>query len=173
MTEIKLTDAERVIIANQLEILSILKKDPSYDSMADDLRSGYSFLYNQYFESHIQPELSSDDVRHVLDILDIFGFMKTAFDSLPDKTGISDSDVEFGGFDGNNESTYLGFAHALLKHGRFKHVLGEAVKNSHMPTVHTHKRMIDKWKELGKPGSDMSKEMIIEIIGARIHPDNR
>lgn len=41
MKDLELTDVERVILANQYEILSILKEDDSYGLLAQNLRDGH------------------------------------------------------------------------------------------------------------------------------------
>lgn len=172
MAHIKLTDAERVILANQYEILSELRSDTGYAEMAENLRNGHEWLYSQYFD-YISPVLPKPQVEHVLAILGIYGDMKSSFDQLADKSGIDESQLTFPGFDGNNEAELLSFAEALRKSRRFENTLGKRELNSHMPTTAIYERMLAKWRELGSPHYPYSKEAIAGILAARIHPDHR
>jgi uncharacterized protein len=109
--------------------------------------------------------------EHVLAILGIYGEMKDSFSKLSDKSGIDKKLLTFPGFDGNNEAELLEFASALRKHGRFVSTIGPAAKNSHMPTYDMYARMIRKWEKIGKPRFPYTREHIIAILEARIHPD--
>jgi uncharacterized protein YfbU (UPF0304 family) len=172
MSRIKLTDTERLILANQYEILSELRKDEDYARMAKTLRNGHEWLYSQYFD-YLSPNLPEHEVEHVLAILGIYGDLRDSYNKLSDKSGIEKHQVEFPGFDGNNEPELLSFARALRAHDRFAETLGEEAKNSHMPTTDVYQRMIARWRELGEPRYPYDKETILEIVAARIHPDYR
>lgn len=172
MATIKLTDVERLILANQYEILSKLSKDDTYALWAEALRDGHEFLYSQCFE-RLSPNLSEQKTQHVLDILSIYRALRLSYEKLTDKSGIDASDIEFIGFDGNNESDLYGFALALAKSGRFTESLGEYGKNSHSQTTDIYERMIQRWRELGKPNAPYSRKTIEEILAAQIHPSNR
>ena len=170
--DIKLTDAERIILANQYEILSILKKDDSYEVLANNLREGYEWLYSEVF-NWVSPVMDSNDVNLVIDTLSLYELLRNSYRELSDQTGINPDELEFPGFDGNGEAKLRGFAMALLESERFAHVLGDDVKNSHMPSVDIYARMIDEWKSNGEPTYPLSKEQIQKILAARIHPENR
>lgn len=172
MRNIELGDADRLILANQYEILAELKDDEHYALMAETLRAGHKWLYDQYFDS-LSENLSDAETQHVLGILGIYGDLKSSYDDLADKSGIDANEVNFPGFDGNNECELLSFANSLIKHRRFEVTLGKAARNSHMPTTAIYSRMIEKWMELGQPRYPYSKEVIQKILAARIHPDNR
>jgi uncharacterized protein YfbU (UPF0304 family) len=170
---IKLTDAERLILSNQYEILAHIKKDEHYALLAETLRDGYELLYQEHF-TKLSEVLSPEKVEHVMTILGIYGDMRDSFANLSDKSGIEEQLLVFPGFDGTNEIELLGFTQALLKHGgRFELTIGSTAKNSHMPTTDMYERMISKWKELGNPCYPYSKEQILSILEAQIHPDNR
>ncbi len=172
MSDLKLTDAERLILANQYEILGHIKKDEHYTQMSETLRDGHEWLYQQYFES-LSENLPENKAMHVLEILGIYGDLRDSFDKLSDKSEIEESQLNFPGFDGNNEAELLSFSRALRKHGRFETTIGPAAKNSHMPTTEVYARMINAWKGLGEPKYPYTREQIIAILDARIHPSNR
>ena len=172
MRDIELTDKERLFLANQYEILAALNNDEHLALMAETLKAGHKWLYDQFFDS-LSENLPDSQAQHVLTILGIFGDMQASYDNLTDKSGIDQKTLPFPGFDGNNESELLSFADSLIKHGRFESTLGKSARNSHMPTTDLYRRMIQRWKELGSPNYPYGKETIQEILAARIHPDNR
>lgn len=89
--------------------------------------------------------------------------MRHGYHELTDKTGIDPSDIEFPGFDGNNEADFRGFAQALLDHCRFEDTLGKQAKNSGYPMVDSYVRMVRTWNEMGRP-TNLSKEQIQELL---------
>jgi uncharacterized protein YfbU (UPF0304 family) len=172
MRDIELTDKERLFLANQYEILAALSDVEHYGLMAEALKAGHKWLYDQFFAS-LSENLPDFKAQHVLTILGIYGDMKASYDHLADKAGIDEKSLTFPGFDGNNEYDLLSFADGLIKHGRFGTTLGKNARNSGMHTTGTYGRMIDRWRELGSPNYPYSKSAIEEILAARIHPDNR
>lgn len=172
MRDIELTDKERLMLANQYQILGILKNDAYYTCMAESLASGHPWLYKQIFDNFSE-NLSDAKTEHVLKILEIYGVLKDSYNALTDQEGIDMHSVNFPGFDGNNEIDLLSFAEDLIKHGRFSNTLGATAINSHMQTTDMYERMIERWVELGRPGYPYSKEVIMQILAAKIHPENR
>ena len=170
---IDLTDKDRLLLANQYEILALLKSDEGYALVADALRSGHKWIYDQHIDSELSETLPANKVEHVLNILNIFGSLKDSYRNLPDKTGIDEKNLLFPGFDGNNESELLIFSQALTKNGRYKLTIGDSATNSHFPTTEMYTRMIKRWNELGAPNYPYSKETIQEILAARMHPHSR
>ena len=172
MARIKLTDTERLILANQYEILAALKDDDSYARLAEQLRDGHEWLYSQSFD-WLSSNLSSDKAEHVLAILGIYSDLRDSYNELSDKSGIEPHQVEFPGFDGNNESDLLAFSRALRDSDRFVDTVPERGKNSHSPTTDLYRRIIAKYRELGEPRYPLDKQTILAILDAQIHPDNR
>ena len=173
MPRLKLTDTERLILANQYEILAALKNDDSYARISEELRDGHAWLYQQHFDYFSSSNMREDDAEFVVTILGSYSDLRDSYEQLADKSGIEPHQVEFPGFDGNNEGELLSFARALRKSERFIDTLPEHGKNSHMPTRDIYGRMIAKWEELGKPHFPLSKEQIAALLSARTHPSNR
>lgn len=176
---LEISDAERLILANQYEILARLDRlqsgheHDSYSLLASQLRDGYEWLYQQSL-SYMADVLDERVVNHVLETLELFSTLKASYDRLADKSGIDEHHVTFLGFDGNNEAEMLGFAHALGQADRYNSVLDEGnCPNSHMPTYELYGRMIEQWKALGSPRFPLTKDHIQQIAAARIHPENR
>ncbi|CAN5380076.1 YfbU family protein [soil metagenome] len=171
MATVKLTDVERLILANQYAILGLLKSDEGYIQMAENLRDGHKWLYEQH-ATQISDNLPDEDVEHVLCILGIHSDLRDSYSQLSDKSGIEEHLVHFPGFDGNNEADLLHFARALSRNGNYSETIGKEARNSHMPTTDMYRRMINEWKSMGEPRYPLSKETILRIVGARVHPDN-
>jgi uncharacterized protein YfbU (UPF0304 family) len=163
----ELTDAERLILSNQYQLLAKLEDDEHYALMAETLRRGYKWLYDEYLEQTLWPNVDDDKAEFVVDVLDLYSSMKASYGELEDKSGIEASEVDFPGFDGNNETDLMGFANFLLKHGRFDDVLNEGGNNSHMPTVDIYRRMLQAANDMGDPSYPYSKEQLRQLLDAR------
>jgi uncharacterized protein len=169
MAKIDLTNAERLILANQYKILYLLEKDESYDRLSGQLLDGHKWLYSELLDD-VSENMLADDAEHVLAILRIFDALRVSYENLEDKSGINPSDLIFHGFDGNNESDLRSFARALRRSDHFVETLGDELKNSHMPTTELYGRMISKWRELGSPDCPYSKDTILAIIASKLIP---
>jgi uncharacterized protein YfbU (UPF0304 family) len=172
MDSIELTDKERMILANQYEIMAMLNDNEDYALIAETLKAGHKWLYDRLFDS-VSDNLPDSQVQHVLTILGIYGDLQTSYEELADKGLIDKKELIFPGFDGNNECELLSFANSLIKHGMFESTLGKTARNSHMPTSEVYGRMIQRWNELDSPTYPYRKETIQEILAARTHPENR
>jgi len=172
MATLELTDVERLLLANQYEILGLLKKDDGYVRMAENLRDGHKWIYEQH-ATRISENLSDAEAEHVLEILGIYSELRDSYNKLTDKSGIDEHLVVFPGFDGNNESELLSFSRALSQNGNYSETIGKDAKNSHMPTTGMYRRMIAEWKSMGQPRYPLSKAQIVQIVEARVHPDSR
>ncbi|RMC99885.1 hypothetical protein EAY64_06145 [Aquitalea palustris] len=179
---LKITDAERLILANQYQILAeleVLNKHgdgKEYSELSNDLRDGYSFFYDGFFDAVLSNVLDKDDESFVLNTLDLFSTLKASYDELDkaQQAEIYAKGISFDGFDGNHETELLGFVDALAKHNRFFTILdGKMGLNSHAPMVSIYQRQLAKWEELGEPLYPMSFEQIRDIAEARKHPTAR
>lgn len=162
--KLNLTDTERLILANQYQILARLEQDDSYETLSENLRDGHAWLYNQTLNMALSEELSDEDANYVVEILDIYDTIKSSYENSTDKSGIPAHAVEFPGFDGNNEGRFLRFSIALRKDNRFEDVVPERGKNSHMTTTPRYRKLIEKYEQMGKPNYPLSKEQILELV---------
>lgn len=163
--DIKLTPNERLILANQYEILGHLNSDPSAKRLAENLRNGYEFLYRDIIES-VSPEMDQQSIEFVLDTLSMYQEIKNSWNELGKPSEIKVTEVEFPGFDGNNEGRLYGFARALAEDNRFNEQLGPQGKNSHSVKVSTYRRMLAVRKGQGDD-YPMTMEQIQEVLAAR------
>lgn len=169
-----LTTFERLTLVNQYRILAAVSKggeSESYSLLADDLENGHVYFYRNF--PHLQDELSSSVSDFVIETLALYDTLQASFGELEDKAGIEALQVQFDGFDGNNEADHLHFVGALAKRHQFHSVIGEHPKDSHMPMVDVYKRLLDGWRRLGRPTAPLSADQIKAILAERVHPDNR
>lgn len=168
MAKIVLTDTERLLLANQYEILGLLKQDKSYSQTAENLRNGHKWLYEQHATT-ISDNLPDAQAERVLSILNIYKDLKDSYQKLSDKSGIEPHLVTFLGFDGNNEADLRIFTQALTENGNYSETIGKTAPNSHMPTTDIYNKMIDAWQKIGKLEYPLSRDQIMSILGDRIH----
>lgn len=163
--KIEITDKERLFLSKQHEILGHLDTDNSeyHFKLAEQLRDGHKWLYQQSFDSFCE-NLSDEDTNLVLDILRLYEVMNNSYKSLSDKKNISEDEVKFPGFDGNNESEFMGFVDALRNSNRYVSVIEAGHRNSHSQKVQKYGSMINKWKEFEQP-FNLSYEQLSEILG--------
>ncbi|WP_019654035.1 YfbU family protein [Variovorax atrisoli] len=167
MEKLKLTDAERLILANQYEILGLLNKDDSFTRLAENLRDGHRWIYEE--KLHLSPNLSDADTHLVLDILRIYEALQDSHAQLTDKSGIDEGDLIFPGFGGNEEPELRAFAGALSQNGNYHHIVGDHPRDAHSATREMYGQMIGKWRELGKP-RPLNKDQIVAILAAKAFP---
>ena len=153
------------MLANQYEIMGLLTKDESYSRLAENLRDGHKWLYEQSIK--IAPNLSDVDMGCVLSALDLYDDLHNSYRRLGAPASIKESDVLFPGFDGNHESDLLHFARAVHKSGRYEGTVKDTVPSSHTEKRGTYRRQIAKWRELGQPEFPFTHEQICKIVDAR------
>ena len=173
MDNLKLTPAERLILANQYEILGTINEDSDSIRLAENIRNGHAYLYMERIKSSIADDLSEELQSHVLNILQVYRLLKSSYDEHLTGENFDPSDFTFPGFDGNNETELLIFAQALANDGRYDDVIGHQAKNSHGPTTEMYERMIFAHQSMGDLPYPLSAEQVKTILDAKVHPSNR
>ena len=150
----KLTRVERLIIANQLAILERLTDDKHekahFGYLRDGLQHGYVYAYDEAVQMIDKDELTEDRCKFVIDVLDMHRALKSAYDSLQDKSSVDLDSIEFPGFDGNYEAAYLGFCRYFINEPtkkRFSELAKGDDYDSHMPTLDRYAAMLDEWNK--------------------------
>ena len=115
MRNLKLTDNERLMLANQYEIMSMLDKHSSEYNllMSETLRAGHKWLYDQFFDS-LSENLSDTDAQHVLKILGIYSDLRDSYNKLEDKSEIDEKDLNFPGFDDTSTNKLTRFRLSVI-----------------------------------------------------------
>src|SRR5262245_16898442 len=156
----RLTRAERLVLANQYRILEKLYPEEAsyFENSRSVVEQGYELEY-AWIAERVYDEaqcLSTEECREVYKILQMHEDLVRSYESLADKTGIDKADILFCGFDGNHEAKWLGYCeHVCEPKGdrpRFTELSRGDHFNSHMPMLDVYRRMLKVWKPTEKKG---------------------
>ena len=114
------------------------------------------------------------DVSFVVDVLDMWSFVEEAYEKLSaedkdyikEEVGPLGENVQFFGFDGNNETSYMSIARFLIeKMNRFTRFKGRGL-NSHCLTKGRYKQMLIEFEPMraGLVGRGLSANQIVQIM---------
>ena len=151
----KLSQIERLMLANQFKILEKLYPDKAemYARYCDALEDGYTREYSDLV-GHLSRELSEDECNEVWDIFDMYRAIQSSYRQLSDKGDISEEDVRFEGFDGNDrvgEGPLMSYALYIVKDGRsYRDVQRSEGMNSHIRKLDHYRAMFKEWEDAGK-----------------------
>lgn len=164
-----LTKFERLLLANQYKILGLLdeKDSEEYDLIRTALENGYEAFYEDVFLQHISDGLKIEECKFVVDAMDMYATMQRAYRGLEDKSGISESNLEFAGFDGNHENSYMTYAEFLVHREGHWSILKRASSglNSHTPTIELYRRRIQIWKQIPMEGRhQLTRDQLLSIM---------
>jgi uncharacterized protein YfbU (UPF0304 family) len=181
----KLSQGERLIISLLADLHDHLRVENSVspkllqaavlDGHLWELDWTYESLANDY-------SVGESVVRHVVDTLDMYMFLETAFEDLTtaDQSKIKAANYNgaptFEGWDGNNESQYNSVASTLIDDmDRFHHFANRSHLNSHMPSVEAYERMLTAFLPIRDTlsESNLTADQIIAVLAERVHSSNR
>jgi hypothetical protein len=146
--ELNLTLMDRIFLANQYRILAALYPDEAefYETARTAMERGYANEYGEVI-GYFSEEMTANESRMVIDIVDMYRHLKESYDSLPDKTGISADKVRFPGFDGNDEteSHYATYVRYMVERdNKWSELKGHNGDfNSHAPMTPTYRGMLN------------------------------
>lgn len=179
MEPIKLSIKERLSYVLQLRTLQKLSDDEyernEYETIITALLHGYTLHYNDIFGEFYEKELSEDECRYVLSILEMYRGIIYSYLDLQKHGNLKklvESDIVFPGFDGNDdkECSYMGYARYFVRDlGRYDEIKDRTLDdfNSHMPTIDLYNRMLAIWKQKDQMRRyKMSEEEIQELLDA-------
>lgn len=168
----ELDKKDRLILSNQLKILEKLYPEESdyYARHRKALEEGYALHYNWLFEN-IYDEMSAEECKEVLDILDMYRAITFSYQKLEDKGELkSHYYLKFSGFDGNNETKQMAYAqYFMIDLDRYKELRYDQPSpdlNSHMQMMPKYRNMLSKWKNC-KDKHPLSKDDIELILNAK------
>lgn len=130
-------------------------------------------------QSHNPPYVTA-----VVNTLDMYSFLRDSFERLsPAEQAIveaevphASSQVQFRGYDGNNELDHRRAARYLVNHlDRFETMKDEATSNSHSPVVEMYARMFEVFEPIRVQLVNrlMGPHEIVAVLQAAVHPSNR
>ncbi|WLH74070.1 YfbU family protein [Pseudomonas fluorescens] len=162
---------DRIILINQYKILAALDTEDRshYKELIDILENGYSIFYSM-IDQWVGDDMPVEEGRFVLDVLDLYRAIEDLKRSTKDSLITSHSYATFRGFDGNNETEYMGFCRFLIEtQGKFQEQKSYLLKNdnfnSHMPMIPKYSRMLRKRAELNVEFS-LTPQEAIQILDA-------
>ena len=165
----ELSKKERLAFIYQLRILEALYPDDAkhYANHRTALEEGYTLHYD-WMTEHLYPELSEDQCREVLDILDMYRAIAFAQKKLPDDDPLKNHLLaKFRGFDGNNETTLMSYVrYFVVDLERYSELARDEYPyfNSHMPMIDTYREMLARWQPF-KKNFDLSRDQLATVLG--------
>lgn len=164
----ELNRKERLNFINQFLILEKLDPENSenYEQYREILENGYTEQYSDIFE-YIQDGMTEEECTEVYDILCMYQIM--IYSRKENNLDISKKDIEFEGFDHNNEYRQLSYARYCSKYfGRIKQEpeLVEKINDSHMQRLPMYQRMLAVYRQFSGECS-LNADQIRQILDAR------
>jgi len=141
----KLSKVERLILANQYQLLSNEENEYLTKEMCLNystiLLQGYELLYDDLF-SGMDEVVSSEKCSFVGDVLNMYRIISNSFRRLP-RTSLSKEDIAFKGFDGNEETEEYSFLNFLINdYKRYREL-----KENKFMQENSHGHMISRYQE--------------------------
>ncbi|RYZ72704.1 MAG: hypothetical protein EOP09_02835 [Proteobacteria bacterium] len=180
------TATEKLILQMLCDVHKHLEIDDSYDAdlISKAIASEDYWVLNWAYEIRDPGDETPAHVKLVVDALDMYSFLRDSFDEIgPEGRQVVEAAVqnaaakiEFPGFDGNNETEYRTAARFLVDDlQRFQTMKEVADRNSHSPQAPVYARMFEIFDPIRTTlvGHLLSPEEIIEVLQARVHPENR
>lgn len=182
----KITDGEKLILLMLSELYDKLgvegEVEPDFIRSAIFSNNTWSIPWKYVgipFDEQETPEV----VKEVLDILDMWSMIERSYENLSSEAKkfvekeayLFGKDPKFPGFDGNNETEYMGTASFLVNDlDRFEEFKGRNF-NSNCPSIDSYRRMLSVFKPILRSLNfqPLSAQNIVDILKERVHPDNR
>ncbi|MGH9631020.1 MAG: YfbU family protein [Bryobacteraceae bacterium] len=159
-----LTLKERLLLANQCRILAKLYPDEKdhYEEMHQALTSGYALHYGDLVNFFCD-EMTADECREVIHIIDMHRALNDAYQRMVDKGQVKPEEIEFRGFDGNEETKYLNYAKFLMEvQGRWKELHRDDL-NTHWPILSRYRKMLEEYERCVQP-HHLSTQDLLRIV---------
>lgn len=151
----KLSKKDRVLLINQYKLLAALYKEEEahYRELIGILENGYEIFYSM-IDEWISDDMPTDEGKFVLNILELYRAIDDLKRSSKNQKLAEHPYSFFRGFDGNNETEYMGFCRFLIdEQGKFQEQQQYFLKNDHL---NSHMPMIDKYKRMLEVAGDIS-----------------
>ncbi|AZE77520.1 MULTISPECIES: YfbU family protein [Pseudomonas] len=168
---IQLTKKDRLILINQYKILASLDKDDEshYLELIQILENGYSIFYPM-IDEWIDRDMSEEDGKFILNILDLYRAIEDVKRVTKNPEILNHRYAFFRGFDGNNETQYMGFCRFLIEtQGKFQeqkpYLLKNDNLNSHMPMTGKYREMLSVSEGISDIWN-MSPKEVLTILNA-------
>lgn len=173
---IKLTKKDRAMFIYLFKILKNQGDDDyDYANMIEALQNGFVLHYNDVFSCLYDEELSEEECKEVLDILEMYRGIIYSYNHLKNQGQIgslTDDNVRFRGFDGNNETKQMAYTrYFIVDLDRYSEIkdLSNNYFNSHFPMLDKYRKMLKQWKvykekEIGYSMDENQINCLLSII---------
>ena len=166
----ELDKKERLLFSYLLRILEKLEPEEAeyHARNRKAIEHGYKLHYN-WITENLYDEMPEEECKFVLDVLDMYRSLNYSYES----NNLSDEDlkerIRFRGFDGNNETRFMGYAHYFMhdldRYNELHDRSDYPNYNTHHPTLKKYTRMIEKWRSIqGEHRRILSVEEIGKIL---------
>ncbi|MEC2274728.1 YfbU family protein [Bacillus subtilis] len=173
---LKFTKEQRAILINQMEILKRVDPQNSdeYEKNIDILYNGFSYFYSEVC-GEIEDEFPEIITRQVFDILNMYRTLYFSYQNLTEeeKDEISERDVLFQGFDGNEEPYHYSFVNYVVKraglYSEMRDLLeeGKIELNSHRNRISYYNELLSRWSQVSKETNEiyLTLQQIKTVLG--------
>lgn len=164
----ELSKKERLMLYNQFDILEKLSQDKAEEEYYSRKKEIVSYGFVSEYDTLVEgfEETSKEICEEVKSILSMFRSLETSFSKLSDKSGIDKDDVEFKGFDENNEFDHYFFLDWYVK-DRYTEYRDKDL-NTHYNTLGHYRNMLKKYNAIKSKYHNkfhlLSKDEIMTII---------
>jgi uncharacterized protein len=166
-----LTKAERLLLANQYEILARLNPDfeSSYYTKREVVLRGFELEMNSLFHTFDEEGLSVDGCSEVINILAMYEHLDGSFQRLQEKNAINPGDIQFPGFHEDTEWRQSSYTNHLMQDHRFMYLHRKNRRPSE-PMLPLYRAMLKVWepmkRRLGGVQPWLSAAEILEVLQA-------
>ncbi len=173
----KLSKIERLILANQYEILAALNcndeaMEKDYLKRKEIIENEYLFDYEEDLFGAMQDnKMSEKEYLEVRVILTMYNDIQYSYNNLSDKDkeGINEKEIIFEGFDMHSEVKYCRYAEFFLKFKAASAFLPKRSSdlNSHFPSLGKYREMYSAWKAISnRSPKNSNAEQIRSVLTA-------
>lgn len=181
---VKFSDGEKALLVMMAEVMKHLEVDSECapDYLSKVIYGGHYWAPKWDMQGLFHDEEDDpDDVRFVVDVMEMWHHIESGYAKLSkkDKEKVKreahpfGTDVQFSGFDGNNESSLVGIARFLVRDmGRFEEFADREL-NSHFPSVDMHRRMLNVFTPMRDAliGGDLNAAQLVRVLKAKKYTD--
>ena len=167
----ELTKGERLILANQFEILAVLGSEDdlqkkTYLEKKRIVEMGVSSEWDQLFGLIEENKMTYEDCQEVRNILTMYNDIQWSYENLNNKDGIDKDKIIFKGFDLNFESERYEYINFLLKPGVTDEFLPQRANdlNSHCSMLEEYRTMYSKYEKIKERKSKELDEEQIKLL---------
>jgi uncharacterized protein YfbU (UPF0304 family) len=142
------------IIFEEMNLANELPYQTDWSRSIEALENGYVSEYEDLdgliFGDRFSEELPSEECAEVSNIISMYWYLQRNFDSQNGETDLEQRDIEFPGFDGNNETRLMRYAEFILSDpSKFDgFLLREDSINSHHSYLSAYRDQLSVWEDL-------------------------